>query len=85
MFQAVQEREDYEELVKGIVEGNGDMMEQSSLNKLEELIRIMMAETNTITIYTQKIVGNQFLTNSTFIFSNSFLSSSKTQLHKYKT
>lgn len=36
MFQAVQEREDYEELVKGIVEGNGDMMEQSSLNKLEE-------------------------------------------------
>ena len=48
MFQAVQEREDYEELVKGIVEGNGDMMEQSSLNKLEELIRIMMAETNTI-------------------------------------
>ena len=36
MFQAVQEREDYEELVKGIVDGNGDMMEQSSLNKLEE-------------------------------------------------
>jgi hypothetical protein len=36
VFQAVQEREDYEELVKGIVEGNGDMMEQSSLNKLEE-------------------------------------------------
>lgn len=36
VFQAVQEREDYEGLVKGIVEGNGEMMEQSSLNKLEE-------------------------------------------------